>query len=257
VSPTSACGWGDWSAPQVERLKEVLVEVARELGRALPPPRGLPFHGLDHPAGELEPYTHLAAHGIFRKYESVLLLGAGLGAAARWCHAHFGCDVTGVESQPALAAAAQHLSQRARLAGHADFLAARFDRLPLRDRAFTHVWGVEVFSDVAEGDARLAELFRVVRLGGAVALQQSGEGDDWPRQACAALRSVGFVEARGERGERPPLNPAALRARPRLLQALTAGGALGEATAAALSRLWAAWPAEGGPLNRVFARRPS
>src|SRR6185436_11872349 len=123
-------------------VAKVLLEFARDESRRAPPPRGMPFYGLDHVAGEFSPYEHLAARGIFRKYESVLLLEAGLGGAARWCHAHFGCEVTGIERVPAVARAAQALSARARLSSHTQFLAGLSAALPLRQRQFTHVWGV-------------------------------------------------------------------------------------------------------------------
>lgn len=250
-------GWARLGDRELAVLAHTLADVARDLGSRSPPPRGLPFHGLDHAAGELEPYTQLAAHGIFRKYESVLMLGAGLGGAARWCHARFGCDVTGVERAAAVCAAAQHLSARSGLAGHTRFVAARPSALPVRGREFTHVWGIEGFLDVRRGDARLAEIFRAVRLGGVVALQQSGAPPDWAERAAVALASVGLVEARAEVVERPPLRDAVVRARQLLLEALRRGGEAGARAAEGVERVHARWPDRGGPVSQIFARRPS
>lgn len=250
-------GWASLGDRELAVLAHTLAAVARDLGRRSPPPRGLPFHGLDHLAGEFEPYTQLAAHGIFRKYESVLMLGAGLGGAARWCHARFGCDVTGVEPVAAVCAAAQHLSARSGLTGHTRFVAARPSALPVRGREFTHVWGIEGFLDVQDGDERLVEIFRAVRLGGVVALQQSGATPRWAERASGALASVGLVEARVELVERPPLRHAVLRARQLLLEALRRGGEAGARAAEGLERVQARWPDRGGPVSQIFARRPS
>jgi SAM-dependent methyltransferase len=250
--------WSDLDAEQLELLVYALLEFVREETRRVPPPRGMPFFGLDHAAGELSPYEGLAARGIFRKYESVLLLGAGLGAAARWCHTSFGCEITGIEAAGAVSRGAAALSARARLSTHTQFVAAARSDLPLRPRIFTHVWGVEGWADVAPGDARLREIFRVVRLGGLVALQQSSPGADWEERAREALRSVGLAEPRTAVVERPPLRESVRRARERFLQALRGvPHPLAVATSEALARVYAAWPVAGGPVAQVVGRRPS
>lgn len=238
-------------------LASAIVEVSRELARRMPPPRGMPFYGLDHPAGEFEPFTGLAAHGIFRKYETVLLLGSGLGGASRWCHTHFGCDVTGIEPQAGVGVAASLLSSRAGLSAHTRYLAAVREGLPVRTRSFTHAWGVEGFDGVAAGDPGLREIFRAVRLGGLIGLQQTHAPAAWADRAAEALVSVGFVEARQHVVSRPPLRHQCAQARPRLLQRLQESGAVGAEAATALERVFARWPATGGPVTQVFARRPS
>lgn len=246
------------TAEQIGLVATVLVEFARDQSRQLPPPKGLPFFGVDHPAGELTPYETLAARGIFRKYETVLLLGAGLGGAARWCHAQFGCAVVGVDAAAAAAAAAAMLSQRARAAAHTRFLASSAASLALKDRRVTHVWAVEGWADVELRDRRLAEIFRAVRLGGLAALQQSGADRAWAARACEALASVGFAEPAAVVIERPPLRESIRRARERFLEALRRRPAPeAAATAEALDRLYRSWPAEGGAVAQAFGRRPS
>ena len=250
--------WAAWRAEQIDFLTRVLVDVARDLARRVPPPRGMPFFGLDHPAGEFTPYERLAARGIFRKYESVLLVGAGLGGAARWCHAHFGCDVTGTDSVAAASAFASELSARARLGKHTRFVAASPDRLPLRGGTFTHAWIVEGHLDLAGDDPRLHQIFGAVRLGGLAAVQQSGAPKAWASRAREAMAAAGFAEVEVQLVERQPLRETLRRARERLLQELKAAREEPAAEAAALlEAVYGRWSPEGGPVTQVFGRRPA
>jgi hypothetical protein len=254
---TSAVPPPRFDAAHLAVLTRVLVALVREMSHQVPAPRGMFFHALDHPAGEFSPFERLAARGIFRKYESVLLLGAGLGGGARWCHTHFGCDVTGVDG-PAFAAAAAQLSARARLAAHTHFLAADLTALPVREKCFTHVWALENLADVQRGAEPLRQIFRAVRLGGLVALQRSGAPPTWALAARQALASVGFREVEIDVVERPPLRDALRRVRERLLGALrVAPDPLGAETATLLEQTYRSWPAEGGPVTQVFGHRPS
>src|SRR5512143_2813219 len=90
------------SAPVADaayRLSELIAAAARDLGRTSPPPRGVPFFGLDHPSGSaIGLLEGLASHGIFRKYERVLDLSAHLGMSSRWLATVLGC--TAVATAP-------------------------------------------------------------------------------------------------------------------------------------------------------------
>lgn len=249
--------WQECTPQQMDLLTRTMIEIMRRSSGHEPAPRGMPFFGLDHPAGEFSPYESLAAHGIFRKYESVLVLGAGLGGAARWCHVHFGCDVTGVDAVH-LAAAAAQLSARARLSSHTRFLTAAAAALPLRPAGFTHVWVIDALADVVPEDRRLREVARAVRLGGLVALQQTGVAAEWAAKASEAMRRAGLVEVRERLVERPPLRETLRRARERLLAALRqADDPLAPDTAAAVERVYGHFPLEGGGVTQIFARRAS
>jgi hypothetical protein len=258
VRRTCESAWDGFAAAHLRRLQHVLFDVARELARHAPAPRGLPFFGLDHPAGEPSPLGQLAAHGIFRKYESVLMLGAGLGGAARWCHAHFGCDVTGVEPSAPVAAAAEALTRRAGLARTTRFVATSPTKLSFRPGSFTHVWAIDVLGDPVPEDERVGELFEAVRLGGLVGVQCSGASSSWFEQIASSLRHAGFVEVEQKMVSRPPLRESTRRARERLLQALRASDDVeGRAAATALEQVYAGWSIEGGEVAQVSARRPS
>src|SRR5881628_2852606 len=92
-------------------LIEALVRTHRA---AAPPPRALPYLGLEHASGTgFHLLDALAARGIFRKYELVLDLGAGLGGTSRWLASRLGCEVVGITPDVAEAAAGTELCLRA------------------------------------------------------------------------------------------------------------------------------------------------
>jgi SAM-dependent methyltransferase len=182
-----------------------IVEVAREAAVAEPAPRGAPFFGVDHrsgtPFGTIE---DLATRGIFRKYEHVLDLGAGLGATSRYLITRLGCSATATASSPAEARAGQLLTTRAGLDWHVAHAVADPARLPFSEAAFTHVWVVEALPVLGTTADVLAEAFRVLRPGGHLGVQEivlRGQdaalaergyvGDDVRR---AQMEVAGFVE---------------------------------------------------------------
>jgi SAM-dependent methyltransferase len=190
----------------VTRLGALVDELARAHRATSPPPRGLPCLGLEHASGTgLHLLDALAARGIFRKYELVLELGAGLGAASRWLAARLGCEVVGTAIDGEEAAVATDLTRRTRLASQVRFVPAAADALPFRSGRFTHVWAVESLSRFADADAALVEAFRVVRRGGTFAMQEIVTGDRgavaiprWHvvsgRDRSDALARAGFVD---------------------------------------------------------------
>jgi SAM-dependent methyltransferase len=151
------------------RLAGAIQEVVRL--HAAPAPRGLPWLGLDHPSGTaLHLLDALAARGIFRKYELVLDLGAGLGASSRWLAGRLGCEAVGTTTA-AEARAGGDLTRRAGLGRQVRLVPASPAALPFRPGRFTHVWILESLPRFADPDAVLAEAFRVVRRGGTIAVQ--------------------------------------------------------------------------------------
>ncbi|GIW41023.1 MAG: hypothetical protein KatS3mg076_1600 [Candidatus Binatia bacterium] len=192
--------------------------VARELRREFAAPRGAPFFGLDAPPGGLPDLGAFGKRGIFRKYETVLELGAGLGATARWWNAVFGCRVVGVEEALEFARAAAFLSSRSGFSADTRFVAALGRALPFRGGSFTHVWSARPIRWAA-GDPRLAEALRVVRPGGHLAVAASD-----PEEARRAVREAGFVELRVDPLGGSPEPPTVGIARQRLAQVLTRQG---------------------------------
>ncbi|HJQ85691.1 MAG TPA: methyltransferase domain-containing protein [Candidatus Binatia bacterium] len=189
----------------VARLAALVEELARAHRATAAAPRGLPYLGLEHASGTgFHLLDALAARGIFRKYELVLELGAGLGATSRWLAQRLGCQVVGVTGA-AEAEAGRFLTERAGLGSQVRLVPAAFDDLPLRDGRFTHVWAVESLARIEDLAPVLREVHRALRPGGSIALQELVRGpaaDALPpgwspttlEARIAALAAAGFVD---------------------------------------------------------------
>jgi SAM-dependent methyltransferase len=161
------------AACAAQRLSELIAAAARDLGRANPPPRGVPFFGLDHPSGSaIGLLEGLASHGIFRKYERVLDLSAHLGMGSRWVATVFGCTAVATAPSMAAAAAGHALTKGAGLADQVHHVATHPSRLPFADAGFTHVWSIEALAFLPQPEAALADAYRVLRPGGHLAVQE-------------------------------------------------------------------------------------
>ena len=183
-------------------LAAVIQELARAHATSAPAPRALPYLGLEHASGTgFHLLDALAARGIFRKYEHVLDLGAGLGGTSRWLAARLGCEVVGTTTSAAEAAAGSELTRRARLGARVRLVPALAHALPFCDGRFTHVWILEVLPRLAQLERSLAEAVRVLRRGGTIAVQDlvatravSVPGWRFTHDATVALRVAGFVD---------------------------------------------------------------
>ncbi len=184
------------------RLAAVIQELVRAHAASAPVPRALPYLGLEHRSGTgFHLLDALAARGIFRKYEHVLDLGAGLGGTSRWLAARLGCEVVGTAASAAEAAAGSELTRRARLGAQVRLVPAAEHALPFRAGCFTHVWILEVLPRLAHPEASLAEAVRVLRRGGTIAVQELVAARDvavpgwrFAHDAAAALRQAGLVD---------------------------------------------------------------
>jgi SAM-dependent methyltransferase len=178
-----------------ERVARAIGEATNELARRNPAPRDFPFFALDHPQGSggklLERLSEL---GIFRFYEEVLDLARGVGGPARWLARRRGCSVVSVTERLDEARASRLLVERAHLESAVGVLRAVFARVPAADASFTHAWAVESLAGRADVATVAAELFRVVRPGGHVAIQDWVEGS--ADRFTEPLRAAGFVQVR-------------------------------------------------------------
>ena len=221
------------NAASLHALLAAIQEVLR--ARALPAPRGLPYLGLEHASGTSLDLLHtLSTRGIFRKYELVLDVEAGLGGTARWLAQRLGCEVVGTAATMHEAAAATDLARRARLSAHVRSVAADPAALPLQASRFTHVWIVEALPRLAAPERALAEAARVLRHGGMLAIQDLVLADaqaDVPiagwRFATAAARTEAIgrlpfadVQVHDRTGEALERSAPVLAARERLLAVL-------------------------------------
>lgn len=242
-------------------FSDLIQDVARPLVAATPPPRGLPYLGLDHPSGtSLDTLDRLGAHGIFRKYESLLDLGTRFGAAARWVVQRLGGDAIAAIPNTTDAVAAGFMTRRSIARHHVQCLAAAPTALPFPSARFTHVWAIETLLAFSDPAAVMREAFRVVRPGAWLGVQEILPA----RDAAAAhlldiVRAAGFFEL-----ELADLTRAALQHAPQLVlarrqldqqlrQAGAAFAAIADANAATRTAL-----ADGSArVVQLLARRPA
>jgi SAM-dependent methyltransferase len=183
------------------RFGAIVNALVRALVATAPAPRVLPGLGVESATGTGHHLLDgLSARGIFRKYELVLQMGAGLGGHARWMAGRLGCEVVGTTETAAEAAAGMELTQRSAARGQVWLLPARPDALPFGEARFTHVWIVEALPRLGRVGAALAEAHRVVRPGGFIAVQDlvtAGSAPDVPGWcfADAAAREAAIVAA--------------------------------------------------------------
>ncbi len=203
----------------VTRLAAAIEILVRAHKTAAPAPRGLAYLGLEGASGTgFHLLDALAARGIFRKYEFVLDVGAGLGGTSRWLAGRLGCEVVGTAASRAEAEAGASLTRRAGLAAQVRLVPADAAALPFRAAHFTHVWLLEALPRLPDPGAALREAHRVLRRGGTVAIQDLVR----PDAAVAALERLGFVEValRDRSAEAPERSAQVLAARDRLLARL-------------------------------------
>lgn len=176
-------------------VASAIVDVARDLARTVPPPRGAPYFYLDAAATyDLRVLDSFCTQGIFRKYEFALDLGSGLGGRARWLAARSGCRIVGVDPCVDSVVASTLLNHRAHMDDQVTFQVGRLDRLPLRDRIFTHVWIVDPPAEAAL--ARVCvEVFRVLRPGASFAMHAPRAFGQRCDDVLEQLRAIGFIEA--------------------------------------------------------------
>ncbi len=244
-------------------LASLIEEFVRRPGLG-PAPRGLPCFGLESTTGTGSHLRDaLAAHGIFRKYESVLALAGGLGETGRWLAARLGCSAVVTAEEPATAVAGARLTRLAKLGDRVAHVAARPGMLPFGPARFTHVWAVEVLSDLADARGALAEAFRVVRPGGHLALQELAPGPGVARHAFqtagvwrAAVLEAGFVEASMREVTDAAEHSAQVVAARQQLALRLAASTAGAAEAAVRGRIAAAIAAGQLRVVQIVARRP-
>ena len=210
-------------------LADLIQDTVRPLAAATPPPRGLPYLGLDHASGtSLATLGCFATRGIFRKYELVLDLGTPLGAVSRWLVSRLGGDAVAAVPTAAGALAASELTRRSSVRARVQCLAGSPTQLPLPSARFTHVWLVETLATFDDPAAVLREAFRVVRPGGWLGVQEivpaSVPGASPSGPVTALIESAGFFAVQADDVTHVAIerSPQLLAARARFEQRLRA-----------------------------------
>jgi SAM-dependent methyltransferase len=164
------------------------------------------FHGGQRPAT-----IRLAELVGFTGAERVLDVGSGLGGPSRYLAWHYGCRVSGVDLTAEFVRVASMLTEKTGLVGRVDYRHGNALDLPFADESFDLVWSQNAAMNIADRDRLYAEMARVLKPGGKLALQEiaAGPGGDahypvaWAREpsisflftpeaTCEKLEAVGF-----------------------------------------------------------------
>jgi SAM-dependent methyltransferase len=129
------------------------------------------FHG-----GQRAATVRLAEMVGFSGSERVLDVGSGLGGPSRYLAWRYGCRVSGVDLTAEFVGVALMLTERTRLVGNVDYRQGSALDLPFDEQSFDVVWSQNVAMNIADRDRLYAEMRRVLKPGGRLALQEVAAG---------------------------------------------------------------------------------
>jgi MPBQ/MSBQ methyltransferase len=143
--------------------------------------------------------------------DQVVDVGSGLGGPARYLAATYGCRVSGVDLTAEFVETAIELTRRTGLRHRVDFRQGSGLALPFPDGRFDLAWTQNVAMNIADRPTWYAELRRVLKRGGRLALQDVAQGPggslhfpvNWadspeisflrtPEETRASLEAAGF-----------------------------------------------------------------
>lgn len=112
--------------------------------------------------------------------DHVIDIGSGLGGPSRYLAKAYGCRVSGVDLTPEFVETARALTSRVGLTDYVDFRVGSALGLPFPDASFDCAWSQNVAMNIADRAHYYAEMHRVLRPGGLLAIQDvaMGNGDD-------------------------------------------------------------------------------
>jgi SAM-dependent methyltransferase len=161
-------------------LEERVLDALRSSGRPLDSLDPDDLAGLDefHALGRAGTLA-LANLAEVRRGQLVLDVGAGIGGPSRVLARHYGATVTALEPTKRFAALARTLTDRSGLADHVTIIEGDGRALPFADASFDLVWTQAVWQSIEDKMALSAEIHRVLRPGGRLALLEVvGDGQE-------------------------------------------------------------------------------
>jgi SAM-dependent methyltransferase len=162
-------------------LGQVILKTLREIGKDLDhltPDDLAPvdeFHGGQRPAT-----IRLAELVGFAGSERVLDVGAGLGGPSRYLAWRYGVRVSGVDLTAEFVRVAEMLTLRTGLTGKVDYRQGNALDLPFEAMRFDVVWSQNAAMNIADRDRLYSEMWRVLKPGGRLALQEVAAGPGGP-----------------------------------------------------------------------------
>jgi sarcosine/dimethylglycine N-methyltransferase len=161
----------------VETILEALQGIGKDVERLTPDDLAPvdEFHGGQRPAT-----IRLAEMVGFAGSERVLDVGSGLGGPSRYLAWRYGVRVSGVDLTAEFVRVAEMLTLRTGLAGKVDYHQGNALDLPFAALSFDVVWSQNAAMNIADRDHLYAEMRRVLKRGGRLALQEVAAGPGGP-----------------------------------------------------------------------------
>lgn len=122
----------------------------------------------------------LARLAELQEGQHVLDLGCGIGGSARLLAAEFGCRVTGLDLVEEFIRTATAVTRKAGLAGQVAFRTGNMLAPPFDAGRFDAVWSQHTLMNIEDKARLLAQIHRLLRSGGRLAIYEVAEGNAAP-----------------------------------------------------------------------------